>query len=62
MSCVSAAAAAAPLRASRFRRGRVIGVAEREKLLDPTGDSERATDLTLAPVKPVFDYLKEGLR
>jgi hypothetical protein len=27
----------------------VVAVAEREKLLDPTGDSERANDVTLAP-------------
>jgi len=30
-------------------RRQVVEVAERERLLDPTGDDERAVDLTLAP-------------
>jgi hypothetical protein len=29
--------------------GKVVDVAERERLLDPTGNSERTTDTTLAP-------------
>ena len=30
-------------------RRQVVDVVERERLLDPTGDDERATDVTLAP-------------
>jgi hypothetical protein len=38
-----------------------MGVAERERLLDPTGDSERATDTTLAPRPRSLRGLTVGL-
>jgi hypothetical protein len=39
----------------------VVDVAQLEPILDPTGDDERTTDLTLAPRLRSLDGLKIGL-